>query len=89
MRLEQSMPRPASRFAGFDRPRARLAAHRALAFTLVEVLVAMVVTVILMGMDRKSMRYIGAVDQDWRVVHSVALPSGGTTDSMLAAMRRF
>ena len=46
-------------------------------------------TVILMGIDRKSMRYIGTVDRDWKTVHSVTLPSGGTTDSLLGAVRRF
>ena len=46
-------------------------------------------TVILMGIDRKSMRYIGTMDRQWRAVHSVALPSGGTTDSLLGSLRRF
>jgi hypothetical protein len=46
-------------------------------------------TMILMGADRESMRYIGAMDRQWRAVHSVALPSGGTSDSLLHSLRRF
>ena len=47
------------------------------------------VTVILMGADREQIYYIGAKDQDWNNVHSVALPSGGSTDSMLRSLPRF
>jgi hypothetical protein len=46
-------------------------------------------TVILMGSDRNSAVYIGAVDDNWKPVHSVALHSGGTTDSLLRNLRRF
>ena len=47
------------------------------------------VTVILMGSDRKSVHYIGAMDQSWNPVHSVPLRSGGTTDSLLRGLKRF
>ena len=47
------------------------------------------VTVILMGSDRKSALYIGAMDQDWRPVHSIPLHSGGDTASLLRNLRRF
>jgi hypothetical protein len=47
------------------------------------------VTVILMGSDRKSVQYIGALDQDWQPVHSVPLRSGGDTASLLRNLRRF
>ncbi|MBI1785999.1 MAG: hypothetical protein HYR60_00330 [Acidobacteria bacterium] len=43
--------------------------------------------VVLMGMDRKAMHYIGAVDQDWNMVHSVSIPSGGTTAPLLRGLK--
>jgi hypothetical protein len=46
-------------------------------------------TVILMGGDRKSVQYVGTMDKDWKPVHSVRLRSGGTTDSLLRALKRF
>jgi len=46
-------------------------------------------TVILMGSDRKSASYIGALDSNWTPVHSVELKSGGTTFAMLRELRRF
>jgi hypothetical protein len=46
-------------------------------------------TVILMGGDRKSVQYVGTMDQDWKPVHSVTLRSGGTTDSLLRGLKRF
>ena len=46
-------------------------------------------TVILMGSDRKSVQYVGTMDDHWRPVHSVTLHSGGTTDSLLRGLRRF
>jgi hypothetical protein len=46
-------------------------------------------TVILMGSDRKSVHYIGAMDHDWNPVHAVPLRSGGSTDSLLRGLRRF
>ena len=47
------------------------------------------VTVILMGSDRKSALYIGAMDQNWQPVHSLPLRSGGDTSSLLRNLRRF
>jgi hypothetical protein len=46
-------------------------------------------TVILMGSDRKSMFYIGAMDDKWRPVHWIENRSGGNTASLLAGLRRF
>jgi hypothetical protein len=46
-------------------------------------------TLILMGSDRKSARYIGALDANWNPVHSVALRSGGSTFAMLRGLKRF
>jgi hypothetical protein len=46
-------------------------------------------TVILMGGDRKSAVYIGALDDNWNPVHSVELRSGGTTFAMLRGLKRF
>jgi len=45
--------------------------------------------VILMGADRKSVHYIGAKDNDWRTIHSVELPGGVKTDSILRSLTRF
>src|SRR6266404_7648491 len=39
--------------------------------------------VILMGAERDNLRYIGAMDKDWKLVHSVQLPGGVSTASML------
>jgi len=47
------------------------------------------ITVILMGGERKDIHYIGAKDQDWKTVHSVELPGGIRTDSILRALPRF
>ncbi|MGA2267038.1 MAG: hypothetical protein ABSH44_01090 [Bryobacteraceae bacterium] len=46
-------------------------------------------TVILMGGDRNSAAYIGTMDDNWKPVHSVELHSGGTTASLLRALKRF
>ena len=46
-------------------------------------------TIILMGSDRKSVHYIGAMDQSWTPVHAVPLRSGGSTDSLLRGLHRF
>ena len=46
-------------------------------------------TLILMGMDRTSARYIGALDAAWRPVHSVRLASGGDTLAMLHRVPKF
>ena len=42
-----------------------------------------------MGMDRNSVRYIGALDAAWRPVHSVRLASGVDTLAMLRRLPRF
>jgi hypothetical protein len=41
-------------------------------------------TVMVMGADRKSVMYVGTMDQDWKPVHPVAFRSGGTTDTCCA-----
>ena len=46
-------------------------------------------TVILMGADRDQVFYIGAKDDDWTNVHSVELPGGSSTDSILRSLERF
>jgi hypothetical protein len=46
-------------------------------------------SVILMGTDRTAVRYIGAVDKNWHVVHYVELANGGNTGSMLRSLPRF
>ncbi len=43
------------------------------------------VSVILMGSDRKDMRYVGAMDKDWHVVHSI----NRNTEAMLRSLHRF
>ncbi|MDX1982320.1 MAG: hypothetical protein SFV51_18750 [Bryobacteraceae bacterium] len=45
--------------------------------------------VILMGKDRESARYIGALDDNWKPVDSVQLPNAGNTRSMLNRLARF
>jgi hypothetical protein len=47
------------------------------------------VTIILMGSDRKSVHYIGAMDASWSPVHSIPLRSGGSTDSLLRGLHKF
>jgi len=46
-------------------------------------------SVILMGANRSEMRYIGAVDRNWQVLHYVELPGGGDTGAILRALKRF
>ena len=46
-------------------------------------------TVILMGPDRERAAYIGTMDDHWRPLHSVPLPSGGTTFPLLRQLQRF
>jgi hypothetical protein len=43
--------------------------------------------VILMGMTRKEMHYIGSVDTDWNLVHYVDIPSGGTTAPLVRGLK--
>jgi hypothetical protein len=42
-------------------------------------------SVILMGSDRKDMHYIGALDKNWRVVHSI----NHDAEAMLRSLKRF
>ena len=46
-------------------------------------------TVILMGDGRASARYIGALDKDWQVIHSVQLQGDSNTSSMLRSLKKF
>jgi hypothetical protein len=46
-------------------------------------------TVILMGSDSHSGRYIGVMDDNWKPVSSVELQHGGTTLSLLRDLKRF
>lgn len=46
-------------------------------------------SVILMGPSRNEARYIGTLDRNWRVLHYVGLPGGGTTASVLRQLKRF
>jgi hypothetical protein len=46
-------------------------------------------TLILMGTDKNSARYIGAVDQSWKPIHSVSLASGGDTLALLQRVPKF
>ncbi len=45
--------------------------------------------VILLGADRSHLRYIGALDRNWRVIHYVDLPNGADTAAMLRALDKF
>lgn len=47
------------------------------------------VTVILMGAERDQALYIGAKDKDWKNVHSIPLPDGRNTDSILRSLKKF
>jgi hypothetical protein len=42
-----------------------------------------------MGADHNNLRYIGAMDKDWNLVHSVVLPGGASTASMLRGLQKF
>ena len=46
-------------------------------------------TLVLMGADRKSVHYIGALDKEWKPVHSVRLPGGGDTLALLRGVPKF
>jgi hypothetical protein len=43
---------------------------------------------ILMGSEHNNLRYIGAMDKDWRVIHPIELPGGVSTASMLRGPAR-
>jgi len=45
--------------------------------------------VILMGAERHNLRYIGAMDKDWNLVHSVVLPGNANSASMLRGLKKF
>ncbi|MBX9603197.1 MAG: hypothetical protein K2X35_19495 [Bryobacteraceae bacterium] len=45
--------------------------------------------VVLMGLDRDTAHYIGAVDRKWQVVHSVEMPNGQNSSAMLRGLKRF
>jgi hypothetical protein len=45
--------------------------------------------IVLIGNDRRDAHYIGALDHDWRVLHFVDLPAGGTTAAMLRELPKF
>ncbi|MBI4873006.1 MAG: hypothetical protein HY822_00075 [Acidobacteria bacterium] len=46
-------------------------------------------TIILMGTERDKVRYIGAMNKEWKPIDAVQLPDGRSTASMLRALRRF
>jgi hypothetical protein len=46
-------------------------------------------SVVLMGGDKDSLRYIGAMDREWHVIHFVQRPDGRDTAPLLRSLRRF
>ncbi len=44
---------------------------------------------ILMGTDRQNAHYIGAMNKDWKPVHSVRLPNGDDTRAMLRKLGKW
>jgi len=46
-------------------------------------------SIILMGADRDHLRYIGALDRNWKPVDSVTLPTGVNTSAMLRTLKKF
>lgn len=46
-------------------------------------------SIVLMGVERDKARYVGALDKNWKVVHSVKLPGGGDTRAMLQKLQKF
>jgi len=46
-------------------------------------------SVILMGNDVRTARYIGVMDDHWKPIHSVEMRAGGTTLSLLRNLGRF
>ena len=46
-------------------------------------------TIILMGSDRKNSRYIGSVNRDGLVVHSVDMPGGANTAAIIRRLPKF
>ena len=47
------------------------------------------VYVVLMGRTAGQLRYIGALDRNWRPVQTVALPGQGNSRALLASLHRF
>ena len=45
--------------------------------------------IILMGRERKDVRYIGAMDKNWNPVHAVELPGHVNSYSLLRSLRKF
>ena len=45
--------------------------------------------VILMGAEAGNLRYIGAMDKDWHMIHSVPMLGGANTASMLRGLQKF
>jgi hypothetical protein len=45
--------------------------------------------VILMGAEHDKLRYIGAMDKDWKLVQPVQLPTGASTAPMLRGLQKF
>lgn len=46
-------------------------------------------SVILMGREQNKALYVGAMNEQWQPVHTVNLPTGGNTASLLAHLPRF
>jgi hypothetical protein len=46
-------------------------------------------TLILMGADRSTAHYIGAMSKDWKPIHSVEIPGGGDSLVLLRALQKF
>lgn len=46
-------------------------------------------TLILMGADRATARYIGAMNKDWKPVDSVQIPGGGDSMPLLRRLQKF
>jgi hypothetical protein len=44
---------------------------------------------ILMGRDRQSARYIGALDANGRVIHAVSMPDGHNSAALLKKLQKF
>jgi hypothetical protein len=46
-------------------------------------------TVILMGSDKNSVRYIGTMDEKWQPAHWIENRSGGNSESLLKNLKKF
>lgn len=47
------------------------------------------VSVLLMGAEREMALYVGAVDSQWRIVHSISMPNGQNSAQMLRSVKPF